>query len=67
VRGHCPIDCKAIEQGYVVNDADKPGQPMRLRAGDDLPEGQVILPPPEAVERCCTVAVHSDPPQGGGI
>jgi hypothetical protein len=59
---------KAIEQGYLINDADKPGKPMQLRPGDPLPEDQVILPLRETVEeRCCTVAHRSGHTQGGCV
>ena len=54
---------KAIEQGYLINDEDRPRKPSRLRIGDPLPEDQVILPTLETLEDvCCTVARDSEPP-----
>ena len=54
---------KAISQGYLINDEDKRGKPMRLRLGDPLPEDEVILPSRKDVEEAgCTVAHRSEPP-----
>lgn len=54
---------KAVEQGYLVNDEDRPRKPTRLRLGDPLPEDEVILPERETVEAAlCTSASESDPP-----
>ena len=55
---------KAISQGYLMNDEDRPRKPTKLRLGEPLPEDQVILPTREAVEDAlCTSAVGSEPPQ----
>ena len=54
---------KAIEQGYLVNDEDRPRKPTKLRLGDPLPEEQVILPARETVESALgTEAQGSEPP-----
>jgi hypothetical protein len=54
---------KAISQGYLINDEDRPRKPTRLKLGDPLPEDQVILPTVEDVEAAlCTNAHQSKPP-----
>jgi hypothetical protein len=54
---------KAIEQGYLINDEDKPRKPRQLRLGDPLPEDQDVLPTLDALRAAlCTGALDSDPP-----
>jgi DNA-binding Lrp family transcriptional regulator len=58
---------KAIDQGYLINDQDRPKKPMLLRIGESLPEDRVILPTRERVEHAlCTYAVRSEPIEGEG-
>jgi Domain of unknown function (DUF3854) len=53
---------KAISQGYLLNDEDRPRKPTKLKIGEPLPGDQVILPERECVAGLCTCASHSDPP-----
>lgn len=46
----------AIDRGYLVNDEDKRGRPMRLRLGDPLPGDASILPTVDEVSDRCAVA-----------
>jgi hypothetical protein len=50
---------KAITQGYVINDEDRPRKPTRLRLAESLPEDEVILPERACVAGLCTCALHS--------
>jgi hypothetical protein len=46
----------ARDGGYLVNLEERRGRPARLVLGEPLPEEVAILPPPDDLEGCCTVA-----------
>lgn len=52
----------AIDGGYLRNLEERKGRPHRLIVGDPLPDDLEILPSPETLSDCCTVARAS-----GGI
>lgn len=54
---------KAISQGYLVNDEDRPRKPTKLKLGEALPEDEAILPERDCVAGLCTCALHSEPPK----
>ena len=41
---------QAVKAGYLINDETRKGRTAQLILGDDLPEEQVVLPPPEALQ-----------------
>ncbi|MGO8793000.1 MAG: hypothetical protein ACLQVL_37200 [Terriglobia bacterium] len=49
-----------LEEGYLVNRETKRGQPFRLVVGDPLPDDSVVLPTPESLAECCSVAGDSE-------
>ena len=49
-----------LEEGYLVNREIKRGQPFRLVVGDPLPDDSVVLPTPESLAECCSVAGGSE-------
>jgi hypothetical protein len=54
-----------LHEGYLVNREPKRGQPFRLVIGDPMPDDAEVLPTPESLAGCCTVAGDSegiDPP-----
>jgi hypothetical protein len=51
-----------LERGYLTNLQSKQGSPYKLVLGDPLPGEVEVLPDPESLEGCCSVA--ADP---GGI
>ena len=53
---------KAISQGYLINDEDRPRKPTKLKLGEPLPEDEAILPERACVAGLCTCAHHSEPP-----
>lgn len=53
---------KALDGGYLRNLEEHRGKPTRLRAGDPLPEEQVILPPGEEV--ACNAQPSAQPQNG---
>jgi hypothetical protein len=53
---------KAISRGFLVNREEKKGKPARIALVGDMPTEQEILPTPEQLRECCSVAVVS-----GGI
>ncbi len=57
----------ALADGYLQNMEDRKNQPMKLRAGDPLPDALPLLPEPASVDPCCTVAplqegINTHPP-----
>lgn len=46
----------AIDAGYLRNLEDKRGRPARITLGESLPEDRELLPRPEALIECCSVA-----------
>jgi hypothetical protein len=46
----------AIDGGYLQNLEDRRGRPARLTLGDPLPDEVTILPDPDQVLQCCSVA-----------
>jgi hypothetical protein len=49
---------KAVEQGYLVNEEDRPRKPTRLKLGDPLPDDQVILPTRETILHVLGTEAH---------
>lgn len=47
----------AIDGGYLRNDEQKRGRPAKIALGEPLPEDHELLPSPERLEECCSVAV----------
>jgi hypothetical protein len=46
----------AIVRGYLVNAETRKGRPARINLGDPLPAEIEILPTPDRLAHCCTVA-----------
>jgi hypothetical protein len=46
-----------LDHGYLRNLETGKGKPYKLEPGDPLPEDQEILPTPDKLAECCTVAV----------
>lgn len=46
----------AISKGYLVNNETRKGHPARIALGDPMPVGIDILPSPDRLADCCTVA-----------
>lgn len=46
----------AVSSGYLVNAETKKGRPSRISLGDPLPAEIEILPHPDLLTECCTVA-----------
>ena len=46
----------AVSSGYLVNAETKKGRPSRISLGDPLPAEIEILPHPDRLAECCTVA-----------
>jgi hypothetical protein len=57
---------EARRRGYLKNLEDKRGKPARIVVDEPLPEDVELLPPPELVAECCSVACNTegvaDPP-----
>ncbi len=49
----------ARRRGYVKNLEERRGKPARIVLGDPLPDEVEILPSPERLEECCSVAGES--------
>jgi hypothetical protein len=47
----------AISRGFLVNNETGKGKPLRIVLGDPLPDDIEILPSPDKLAECCTVAV----------
>jgi len=56
---------KAIEGGWLVNQADKPGRPMEIVLGDSLPAEQPALPSPDDLFADDDPTDPSDAPPAG--
>jgi hypothetical protein len=58
----------ATDGGYVVNHEDKRGRPAKIALGHAMPADEPILPRPDQLAECCSVAVltegmyHHPPP-----
>ncbi len=46
----------AMEKGYLKNLEERKGRPFQLVQGDPIPANRKILPDPEELEGCCSVA-----------
>jgi len=51
---------KATDPGYLVNREEKRGMPAKIALGEPLPDEIEIMPPPEALEGCCSVEVQME-------
>ncbi len=47
----------ATERGYLVNHEDRKGRPAKIALGEPLPEDAPILPEPDEVAKCCSIAL----------
>jgi hypothetical protein len=50
----------AVARGYLANSETRKGRPARITLGDPLPSEMEILPHPDRLTGCCTVAVLSE-------
>jgi len=50
----------AVERGYLANLEDRKGKPSRLVVAEPMPDDLAILPEPECLRECCSVAVLSE-------
>lgn len=50
----------ATDGGYLRNLEEKRGRPARITLGDPLPEDQVLLPSPDRLRECCSVAGETE-------
>ena len=46
----------AVQRGYLANNETRKGRPARIALGDPLPSNRQILPHPDRLADCCTVA-----------
>jgi hypothetical protein len=50
----------ATTRGYLANNETRKGRPARITLGDPLPSDRQILPHPDELAECCTVAAFSE-------
>jgi hypothetical protein len=46
----------AVSRGYLANNETRKGRPARIALGDPMPSDRQILPHPDELAECCTVA-----------
>jgi len=46
----------AVVHGYLANNETRKGRPARIASGDPMPSDRQILPHPDELAECCTVA-----------
>jgi hypothetical protein len=46
----------AVSRGYLANNETRKGRPARIAPGDPMPSDRQILPHPDELAECCTVA-----------